>query len=50
MKKKKHIGMSDHLAIKQSLSDDATTTGRFGCVFIHKTYQIKGSKDFYFTI
>lgn len=47
MKKKKHICMSDHLAI---LSDDATTTGQFGCVFIHKTYQIKGSKDFYFTI
>lgn len=39
--------MSDHLAI---LSDDATTTGQFGCVFIHKTYQIKVSKDFYFTI
>lgn len=39
--------MSDNLAIKQCPSDDATTTGRFGCVFIHKTYQIKASKDFF---
>lgn len=35
--KKKHIGMSDHLAI---LSDDATT-GQFGCVFIHKIQYFK---------